>query len=69
MRTAAHLPLLLIAGAVAGFTIPSRAEGWSHPAGLLDIATLADMKRKAATLDWARQVVESLDRGVQPWRT
>jgi hypothetical protein len=59
--------MLIIAGAMAGCAAPACAEGWVHPAGLLDVATIAEMKQKAATLEWARSAVADLDRGVQPW--
>ncbi len=42
-------------------------RGWIHPAGFLDVATVEEMKRKAAALEWAHLVVEGLKAGVQPW--
>ncbi|MSS71034.1 MAG: hypothetical protein EXS64_06065 [Candidatus Latescibacteria bacterium] len=43
------------------------AQGWVHPAGLLDVGTLEEMKRKAGSLAWARKAVEEMDADVQPW--
>ncbi|MBD3292435.1 MAG: hypothetical protein GF393_05895, partial [Armatimonadia bacterium] len=43
------------------------ADGWRHPAGLIDIATLHEIRHKRDTQQWARDVIESLDSGVQPW--
>ncbi len=45
----------------------SDARGWMHPAGFLDVATLEEIKGKIETLDWAKNVVETLDAAVQPW--
>ena len=42
-------------------------QGWIHPAGILDVATLKEMKRKSESLDWAGSVVKGLHAGVQPW--
>src|SRR5690349_5816911 len=42
-------------------------KGWIHPAGVLDVATLKEMRRKCDNLEWARNVVKGLDAGVQPW--
>jgi len=64
------VPLLVAAAVIAGIAalaVPASAKGWVHPAGFLDVATLAEMKQKAGTLDWARRVVEGLDAGAQPW--
>ena len=58
---------ILIVGVTVGLAAPAGARGWIHPAGFLDVATLQDIKRKSESLDWARQVVEDLDAGVQPW--
>ncbi|MDA0745509.1 MAG: heparinase II/III family protein [bacterium] len=45
----------------------SKTQGWVHPAGFVDVATLEEMKGKAKSLGWARKVVEELEVGVQPW--
>ena len=58
---------ILVVGVTVGLAAPAWARGWIHPAGFLDVATLQDIKRKSESLDWARQVVEDLDAGVQPW--
>ncbi len=36
-----------------------RGRGWIHPAGILDVATLKDIKRKSESLDWAGSVIKS----------
>jgi hypothetical protein len=41
--------------------------GWIHPAGFLDVATIKEMRRKVASLEWAHAVVKDLDAGIQPW--
>jgi len=69
MHETGHV-LLCTLGVITGLAVlpaPSEAQGWVHPAGLLDVATLEDMRRKAESLDWARAVVDKLDAGVQPW--
>ncbi len=43
------------------------AEGWVHPAGLIDRATLDEVRHKRDTQPWAQAVIGGLDRGVQPW--
>ncbi len=43
------------------------ADGWVHPAGLIDVATLQEIRHKRDTQAWARDVIDGLDRGVQPW--
>ena len=53
--------------ALAALIPSARARQWVHPAGLLDVATLKEIKRKSETLDWARRVVDDLDAEVQPW--
>ena len=57
---------ILIVGVTVGLADPARARGWVHPGGVLDVSTLQDIKRKSESFDWARQVVENLDAGVQP---
>ena len=61
------LRLLVVIAGFAAVGSSLRADEWVHPAGPLDVATLDDMKRKCESLDWARKVVEDLDREVQPW--
>lgn len=42
-------------------------DGWVHPAGLIDRATLSEVRHKRETQDWARKILAGLDQGVQPW--
>ena len=67
MRETGTLLILIVMSAMAGIGPAANADGWVHPAGILDVATLAEMKRKTESLDWAGRVVQSLDAGVQPW--
>ncbi len=72
MHKAPHFRTLAVAAALIGLTAfpPStRAQDWLHPAGLLDVATVKEMKHKSESLDWARRLTDSLDAGVQPWLT
>ena len=59
----------VLVGTIVALATPARAQGWVHPAGFLDVATLEDIKRKCESLGWARKVVEAMDAGVQPWLT
>jgi hypothetical protein len=62
--------LLIVFGAIAAGAVlaaPAVAAGWVHPAGYEDVATLEDIKRKGASLEWARAALKGLDAGVQPW--
>jgi len=61
---------LILGSALIGLVacaISARAEEWVHPAGLLDVGTVDEIKRKAETLDWARRVVDGLKVQVRPW--
>ena len=61
-----------VCGALTGLAVIAasvRAQDWTHPAGLLDVATIEEMKHKSETLDWARRLADSLDAGVQLWLT
>jgi len=60
MTVIAAIAVLLSAGA-------AQADGWVHPAGLIDSATLEDVRHKRETQEWARKLLRSLDAGVQPW--
>ena len=40
-------------------------DGWVHPAGLIDCATLSEVRHKRDTQDWARKILYGLDQGVQ----
>ena len=70
MHQTGHFRTLIVVGAAVVFAAFAGAAGgqeWVHPAGLLDVATIEEMKRKSESLDWAREVVDGLDAGVQPW--
>ena len=63
-------PILALGGTVFTATSVRGASGageWVHPAGLIDVATLAEIRRKRDTQPWARQQLDLLDRGVQSW--
>ncbi len=42
-------------------------DGWTHPAGLIDVATLEEIRHKCETQQWAREEIERLARQAQPW--
>ncbi|MGD9496013.1 MAG: hypothetical protein AB7Y46_06870, partial [Armatimonadota bacterium] len=59
--------LLALGGSALSPAWSAPADGWRHPAGLIDIATLEEVRHKQQTQAWARAVIEALDREVQPW--
>ncbi len=58
---------VLTTAAAIALAASCNADGWVHPAGLIDVSTLDEVRRKRDTLEWARDVLSGLDRGVQPW--
>jgi len=42
---------------------------WRHPAGLVTDETIADIKTKLASQDWARRVYDAKRKQVEPWLT
>jgi heparinase II/III-like protein len=59
---------LTLLGLLSMLTLaPAAAEGWIHPAGLIDRETLADVRHKRAAQPWAVEVLARMDRTVQPW--
>jgi hypothetical protein len=57
----------LTAAAAIALAASCAADGWVHPAGLIDASTLDEVRQKLDTLEWARNVLSGLDRGGQPW--
>lgn len=68
---AALLGQALCAGAAEQAKAPAIAEGpqiqWRHPAGLITDETLAEIKTKLATQDWARRLYEGRQKTLEPW--
>jgi hypothetical protein len=70
--TAPALLLLTVSWAGAGQSnsSPAAAESiirWQHPAGLVTDETIAEIKTKLATQDWARRVNDSRMKRLEPW--
>jgi len=63
------LTFLLSWGSVLSLAVSNEAKaaGWVHPAGFVDVGTLAEIRHKRDTQDWAKNVLASLDQSVQPW--
>ena len=60
--------LIGVTAVLAGSAVHgAAAEGWVHPAGTIDVATLDEVRRRRDALPWAAEALSSLDRGVQPW--
>lgn len=43
------------------------AVHWQHPAGFITTDTIAELGEKAATQEWARAVLESRRKALEPW--